>query len=424
MNTLEIIEKTIYKNQDKLIKLIQDVVRIESLSGNSLNVQKYLEEYLNNMGLETQLIKVEPKKLEEYFAFEDDGFPYDKRYSLIGKSKGQGGEGKSLILNGHIDVVPVGNLAEWIDSPFSGNVDNGKIYGRGSLDMKGGLCTGIFALEILKEIGFNHNQDIYINSVCGEETGGCGALTTIDTKIKSDGCIILEPTKLNISHIQAGSLSFKIRIYGKSIHACMANKGINAIDKFIKIYDAIKKLNYEKHLKYNNDYYEDKFNVAPLNVGMLNSGEWPSSVPDFLEAKGRLGVFPGESIEQAKKDFEDIVKKACLEDNWLKENVAEIEWFEGKFESTETDLEEPLVKTLAKSHEIMLDKKVKFEGVTYGSDMRIFNIYGNIPTVLYGPGDVTIAHTTNEYIEINDILDCAKVIALTIINWCGGEIYE
>lgn len=408
--------------KNEIIELVQGAVQIPSLSGDSINIQNYIKNYLDEMGLITNMIKVRPDSLKKYYAFTDDGFSYDNRYSLIGIKKGSHNDGKSLILNGHIDVVPPGNIDEWSSSPWSGIYKDDKIFGRGSLDMKAGLCSGIAAVKVLQRIGFENFGDIYINSVCGEETGGCGALAAIDSGLSADACIILEPTKLNICHIQSGSITYRIKVLGKSIHACMKNKGVNPIDKFIKIYEALKKLDYDRHEKYSNDYYEYKYNVAPLNLGVINSGEWPSSVPDTLLAEGRIGVFPNESVEDVKKVFEETIKQIASEDDWLKYNAPEIEWFEGLFESTETNINSDIIKTLAECHREILKREIKYEGVTYGSDMRIFNIYGNIPSILYGPGDVSIAHTCNEYIIVDDILESVKSLALTITKWCGGKI--
>ncbi len=132
-----------------------------------------------------------------------------------------------------------------------------------------------------------------------------------------------------------------------------------------------------------------------------------------------MGIFPGEKVEEMHREFENTVKTAALNDPWLAENLPEIEWYEGLFESTETDIGSSLIQTLAESHGKMLERDVQFEAVTYGSDMRIFNIYGKIPTVLYGPGDVSIAHTVNEYIEINSVVEAVNSVALMITKWCG-----
>ncbi len=409
------------KNIDYLVKLIQDAVRIKSYSGEPAQIQLFLQEKLKNLGMETSLIKVDPEKLEKYKGFSDDGFPYDNRYSLTGVKKGKAA-GKSLILNGHVDVVPPGDLSRWNDDPLSGKYENGRIYGRGALDMKAGLCAGITAIKVLKDIGFENYGDIYVSSVCGEETGGCGAFAAVEAGLKADGCIILEPTRLNICHIQSGCHTFKVKIKGRSIHACMAYKGVNAIDKFNIIYEHLKEMDKVRHERYFNKYYENRYNVAPLNVGKIRAGDWPSTVPDELEAHGRMGIFPNESVEEMHQEFTDTIKKAAGTDSWLTENPPEIEWYEGLFEPASTDINSNIVKVLTESHQEMLNRDVQYEGVTYGSDMRIFNIYGKIPTLLYGPGDVCIAHTVNENIEVDTVMEAVNTLALMITKWCKGEL--
>ena len=435
-NIVDLIKIKADENRDYLVRLIQDAVKISSYSGESEEIQRFLQRKLTDLGLETRLIKVAPEKLEQYKGFSYDGFSFENRYSLIGTKRGCGSErsadladtskqGRSLILNGHVDVVPPGDLSCWNDDPLSGKYEQEKVYGRGSLDMKGGLAVGLTALKILQDLCFENHGDIIFASVCGEETGGCGAFALVEDGINADGCIILEPTKLKICPIQSGCHTFKITIRGRSIHACMSYKGINAIDKFYIIYEALKELDRKRHERFSSEYscyYEVSSNVAPLSVGTVTAGEWPSSVPDRLEASGRMGIFPGETVEEMQCEFEEIVRAAAAGDPWLSENQPEVEWFEGLFEPAGTDIESDLVKTLAISHREMLRRIVEYEAVTYGSDMRIFNLYADIPTVMYGPGDVSFAHTVNEHIEINQGIEAVCSIALMLIKWCGGKI--
>lgn len=417
-----LIKRRVEKNRDYLAALISSAVKISSYSGESEAIQLFLKQELESLGLETRMTKVDPERLEKYKGFTYDGFPYDNRYNLIGVKKGKGGGGKSLMLNGHVDIVPPGDPAAWDEDPLSGLYKNGNIYGRGSLDMKSGLAAIITAVKVLQEIGFEPAGDIIFSSVCGEETGGCGAFGLVEDGITADGCIILEPTSLKICHIQSGCHTFKLKVKGRSIHACMAYKGVNAIDKFNIIYDALKKMDRRRHERFNGEqacYYETPDNVAPLNVGTIQGGEWPSSVPDQLEAHGRIGIFPGETVEEMHREFEETVSNAAAGDAWLKENRPVVEWYEGLFEPAGIDADSALIKTLAASHEQILGRKVQLEAVTYGSDMRIFNLYANIPTVLYGQGDVSVAHTVNEHVRIDDVLEAVASLAMMIVNWCG-----
>lgn len=435
-----LIRKEVQNNRAYLVKLICDLVKIRSYSGEEGEVQNFLKGKLDELGMETRLVWVEPEKLQHYKGFSDDGFPYEHRCSLVGVKKGAQTDGKlvgeqsfhpsevstdsrSLILNGHADIVPPGDLERWDDDPLSGRYDDGKIFGRGSLDMKGGLAAGITAVKVLQEMGFNNHGDIYIASVCGEETGGCGAFALAEEGINADGCIILEPTGLKICHVQSGCHTFKLKLQGLSTHACMAHKGVNVIDKFYLIYDALKAMDKRRHERFDSKYaryYENSSNVAPLNVGMIAAGEWPSSVPDRLEADGRIGIFPGETVEEMHREFEETVKLTADCDPWLKYNQPEVVWYEGLFEPAAVPIDSDLIKTLAASHRDMLDRIAEYEAATYGSDMRIFNLYANIPTVMYGPGDVSLAHTVNEHIEIEDVLEAVSSLVLMLITWCGG----
>jgi len=419
------------QNRDYLVRLIQDLVRIRSYSGEAEEIQLFLRDLLSGLKMETSLIKVEPTRLEQYKGFSFDGFPYDNRYSLLavrrGSSAAKGQEGRSLMLNGHIDVVPPGDLESWNDDPLSGKYEQGRVYGRGALDMKGGLAAGITALKLLLDLGYHNRGDLLISSVCGEETGGCGAFALVESGVKAGGCIILEPTQLKICHLQSGCHTFRITIKGRSIHACMAFKGESAIDKFFPIYEALKKMDRKRHEQFSPDLaqnYENPLNIAPFSVGTVNAGDWPSSVPDRLEAHGRMGIFPGETVEEMHAEFETTVKEAAAQDPWLAENRPLVEWYEGLFEPASTDITGNLVTSLAASHQQITGREVQYEAATYGSDMRIFSIYGKIPTVLYGPGDVSLAHTVNEHIEIDQALEAVCTIAMMIYNWCGGRFYK
>jgi acetylornithine deacetylase len=415
-------------NRDYLVRLIQDLVRIRSYSGEAEEIQLFLRDLLAGMGLETSLIKVEPTRLEQYKGFSYDGFSYDNRYSLLAVRRGAAAAGdqrsRSLMLNGHVDVVPPGDLERWSDDPLSGKYEQGKVYGRGALDMKGGLAAGITALKLLIDLGFVSSGDIMISSVCGEETGGCGAFALVESGVKADGCVILEPTQLKICHIQSGCHTFKITLKGRSIHACMAHKGVSVIDKFFPIYKALQKMDKERHARFGGPLaasYENPSNIAPFNVGTINAGDWPSSVPDRLEAHGRMGIFPGETVEEMHAEFEATVQAAASQDPWLAENRPLIEWYEGLFEPAALASESDLIKTLSASYQQITGSAVQYEAVTYGSDMRIFNLYGHIPAVLYGPGDVSLAHTVDEYIEVDLALEAVCTIAMMIHNWCGGH---
>jgi acetylornithine deacetylase len=166
------------------------------------------------------------------------------------------------------------------------------------------------------------------------------------------------------------------------------------------------------------EYYESPERVAPINIGTIRGGEWHSTVPESVVAEGRLGVFPGESISNARMAFSEHLKEVSASDSWLKENPPILEWFEGQFESGKTDVDHAIINNLEMAYKEVNNSSAKIEGVTYGSDLRLFTNHADIPSVLFGPGDVRLAHSANEYVKIEEVLTCIKIISNLIINWC------
>ena len=405
---------------EEIVSFIQTSVQSPSLANNEGPVQELVQNKLDSLGLITRRIPVIFDAIKDHPAFCDDGFSPNTRVNVIGQWNNDGG-GKSLILNGHVDVVPTGPEELWHESPWSGSIKNRKIYGRGSTDMKGGLSAAIFAVQILQKIGFKPNGNVMVQSVVGEESGGCGTLTNIVKEYSADAAVILEPTSLKISPIQSGALTFRLKIQGKATHAAMRWDGVSAIEKFNLIHQSILEFEKERHQSFDIKYYESKDRVAPINIGTIKGGEWHSTVPETVVAEGRLGVFPGESAQDARDTFETHLKTISETDDWLKENLPIVEWFEGQFESGKTDINHPLIQSLSDCYHQTTGDAPIIEGVTYGSDFRLFTNHAHIPAVLFGPGDVRLAHAANEYVEIDEVITTVKIIANMIVAWCGSS---
>jgi acetylornithine deacetylase len=403
--------------RDEIILFIQTLVQSPSLANDEESVQKIIQIKLENLGLETKKVIVQFESIKNHPAFCDDGFSPDSRVNVIGQWK-NGDAAKSLILNGHVDVVPTGPETLWNESPWSGSVRDNRIYGRGSCDMKAGLASGIFAIQVLQAIGFNPKGNVMVQSVVGEESGGCGTLTNIVKGYSGDAAVILEPTSLKVCPIQSGALTFRLKIPGQATHAAMRWDGISAIEKYNLIHQSIIELEKERHQSFNVKYYKLSDRVAPINIGTIKGGEWHSTVPESVMVEGRLGVFPGESALDARNAFENHLKKVSNSDVWLKENPPILEWFEGQFESGQTDVNHSIIRALKHAYKNVKNNSAILEGVTYGSDLRLFTNHADIPAVLFGPGDVRLAHSANEYIEIEEVLTCVKIITNLIIKWC------
>jgi acetylornithine deacetylase len=416
----------------------QHLVQIPSLPGEEQAAQRFLAAKLTSLGLEAQVLQSSFAELEQHPAFSDDGISFDERLNIVAtwpasdptypSAEHQTGEspGRSLILNGHMDVVPIGDPALWKHPPWSGVIEDGKLYGRGACDMKAGLAAAIFAVEALRSLRFAPCGKVVIESVIGEESGGVGTLTTLTRGIHADAAILMEPTRLHSCPVHAGALSFRLRLQGRAIHASMKRFGVSAVDKFHAVFAAIEALDCDRHLHYDNRVFEFpsfefKDNIAPISIGTVTAGDWLSTVPETLIAEGRFGVFPGESIAHAKGALAECIAQIAATDPWLRQHPPSLDWIEGQFEPGRTSLEEPIVEALAGAHSQVNGAPPLVHGVPYGSDLRLFTEHGKIPAVLYGPGDVVYAHTVEEYVELEEVFRCAKVLALLIMDWCGGE---
>lgn len=411
-----------------LEEFLQRMVQTPSLPDEEGAVQALVAAKLEALGLVVDVVPTRFAELAGHPAFNDDGFSPDQRVNVIGRwaasaagaatKLGQG----SLLLNGHVDVVSPGDEKRWSASPWSGLIQDGKLYGRGSCDMKAGVTAAIFALAALKELGYQPAHDLLIQSVIGEESGGVGALTTIVKGYRADAAIILEPTRLALCPVQAGALTFRLTVAGKAAHAAMKNEGISAIDKFMLLNGAINELNAQRHARYHNPLYDDPTNIAPISIGTIRGGLWHSTVPEAVVAEGRCGVFPGESVAEVRALLAATLEQVAQADPWLAQHPPRLEWFEGQFEAAETDVNHPLIQQLMANHIQVHGKSAAVKGVPYGADMRLYTNHAHIPTVLYGPGDVRLAHAVDEYVPLTEVIAVTKTIALTIVSWCGGSL--
>ena len=231
--------------------------------------------------------------------------------------------------------------------PFSGDVRDGRLYGRGACDMKAGLVAAHWAVQAIRASGVQLRGDLLLASVQGEEDGGLGTFALLQRGWRADACVIPEPTTLDIIPANSGALTFRIRIRGQATHAARRTDGVSAIEKFWPVFQALQRPGGERHDVI--DPLAARWPLAhPLSIGIVHAGDWASSVPDLLVAEGRLGVAIGEPVEHARADLERAVAEACADDAWLREHPAEVEWWGGQFASGRIPADSDLVQRVAR----------------------------------------------------------------------------
>ena len=392
--------------RDELYELALALVRTPSVTGDEDAAQDVLASRLTDWGLDVDLWAID-SNIAAHRAFCDDGLPVERK-NLVARW-GPDDKQSALILNGHIDVVPPGERDQWDADPFDARIHQDMLHGRGSCDMKGGLAASCIAVRAAMKLGMDPTRSILIQSVVGEETGGLGTLAAIERGYRADAAVIAEPTSLEMCPVQAGALSFRLHVPGKAAHGAMRTWGVSAIDKFLPVFRKLEAFENERNDGFHHPFYDDSQLVAPLSVGKVNAGNWPSTVPEELIAEGRFGVFPGEDCNAARQAFEAVVRSCAEGDEWLSDHPINVEWFEGQFEPGETATDAAILKELEASHRGLLGSRPKTHGVSYGSDLRLFTRYAEMPAVLYGPGDVAVAHTTNEWLPLDELVQAAEV---------------
>lgn len=365
-------------------------------------------------------------------------------WGLVGKIAGRSG-GRSLMLNNHVDVVPPGNLAAWPhDDAFDGAVDADRVYGRGACDMKGGLAASLWAVRALIELKVPLQGDLLLACVVGEEDGGLGTFATLQRGWTADACVIPEPTSLDLVPANGGALTFRLTVPGLAVHASRRSAGVSAVEKFLPIFAALRTLEAERNAQV--DPMMARWDIAyPIEIGSVHAGDWTSTVPDLLVAEGRYGVCLDETPEAARSAFERAVHAASGADPWLRDHPVEITWWGGQFASCRARDADSMLDAVARAHGAVAQHSLaavagstaavggnagsgtisrraqQSWGAPYGSDLRLMTNIAGIPTVQYGPGDVTLAHGPGESVPIDEVITAAQTLAVLAMDHCGVE---
>ena len=402
---------------DGLLEALCELIAIPSLGGAETPAQEWVAAQMGRSGLAVDTWELDLAQLRRHPHFSME-VPRERGLGVVG-IMGEEAGGRSLILNGHVDVVPCGDEAHWHYPPWKGTLAHGRVYGRGAVDMKGGLCCALFAARALRDAGVRLNGRLIVESVVGEEDGGAGTLAAILRGYTADGAVIMEPTALAVVPAQAGALSFRLTVPGRAAHGCVREEGVSAIEKFIPLHQALMALERERNDGARHPLYGRYRLPYPLCIGKVNAGDWPSSVAERLVCEGRYGVAIGEDVATARQRFEAAVAQAAQADPWLREHPPAVEWWGGQFEPASIPVDHPVVETVARAFGDVTGAAPRIEGVTYGADMRLLVNVGRTPTVLFGPGDVRHSHQPNEYVPVDELVATVRTLALAALRFCG-----
>ncbi|WUH99876.1 ArgE/DapE family deacylase [Spirillospora sp. NBC_00431] len=403
----------------EIAELLGELVRIPSVGGTAAEtgIQRWLAEWLRAEGLEVDHWEIPVGDIAAEPAFPGMEVPRARASGLVARLPGTGG-GRSLMFNGHVDVVPPGALDAWTDDPFSGRIEGDLLYGRGACDMKGGLVAALTAVRALRRDGVRLRGDLLLACVAGEEDGGLGSYALLRRGWRADACVIPEPTGLDLVPANAGSLTFRLRVTGRTAHAAYRDTGVSAVEKFWPLFAALRDLEARRNTDV--DPLMGRWTLPyAIEVGTVRAGDWSSTVPGDLAAEGRMGVALGETPEAAQHALEQAVADACASDAWLSQYPAQVEWWGGRFAAARLpDDDGGLLTRLTHAHTSETGSPPATWGAPYGSDLRLLTGLGGIPTVQYGPGDITRMHAPDECVSIPEVAIASRTLTRLAITHC------
>jgi acetylornithine deacetylase len=342
---------------------------------------------------------------------------YTKAVQLVATHDVAEPAGKSLILQGHIDVVPTGAPELWARDPFTPTVIDGFLHGRGTADMKAGVSAMVFALDALRSLGAVPASRIHIESVSEEECTGNGALSTLARGYRADAAFIPESMGHRLIRAELGSIWFRLRILGRPGHILAGSSdgghAILAATRYIEALAALTAtINAEAR---SHPWFAPITNPVKFNPGKIRGGDWLGSVPSWCELECRLSVLPGHKLEDVRDRVSQAIRD-CAEA--LDADVPTIAWIgfqaDGHVFQPGTEAE----ALLAQIHEAVMGAPLDPFVMTASSDTRLYDLYYGIPTLCYG-GHGTGLHAPSEAVDLHSLEKTTAIIARFIAGWCG-----
>ncbi len=420
---------------DEIVATLGDAIRIRSINpssrgeayddlvGAESDVSRLVAEHYREIGAEVELLAFEPG-----------------RENAVGVLRGTG-QGRSLIFNGHIDVVPPGDLEAWSNEPFSGHVADGKVWGRGACDMKAGVIAQTYAARVLRELGIELEGDLILEAVVGEERGEhrIGTTALVEHGYRADGAVVAEPTSvtgpLGVMPVSSGILGGVLTVPGKTTHAGMrgasfraggggVDVGVSAIDKGFYMFEAMRRLEDEWGITKRHPLFPPGFfSMLPgYVVGGAGKSEWAGGLADHMDTRYSIWFPPGEEAGAIREEIDDHIARAAAGDSWLRDHPPRIDW-DWEWPPGEIDPDGPLPRAMVEAHALAqagtpMAAGGKLGGAPYVAD-NAWLIKAGVPALLYGPGSPVNAHAADESVRIDEVVGAVKTYALVAMSWCG-----
>lgn len=376
-----------------------------------------MAELFTGMGIAVDRFDCDPGVLASLPGYADPvSESYEGRPNIVGIHDPEGAPlGRSLVLNGHIDVVPAGLPSAWSSDPFSPIVRDGRVYGRGAGDMKGGLIAACLAFHLLKDAGLSPSSRLVYQSVIEEECTGIGTLACLHRGYIADAALIPEPFGQSVLVAQLGVLWVEVEARGRSAHVLDTSQGRNAIFALYEIYAALQELEQKWNTRERRPReYQHISHPINFNLGMIEGGDWPSSVPQQAKMRVRVAFYPSQSPAEVRRQINEQIVRECQKRDGVSVNVT----FRGHSAEGYCASPSDFFTQLRDAHAGVMGERPRDLAATATTDSRFFHIYGRMPATCYGPIGGNF-HGADEWVDIQSILDVALVLSLFVSGWCG-----
>lgn len=410
-------------DRDAIVADLVELIAVPSVGGTDaeVDIQHLLAPRLDRLGMDVDLWSMDLPALAGEPGFPGAEVDRAEAWGLVGTRPGTGPDAAArpaLVLQGHVDVVPAGDLTRWRSDPFEPAVVGSSVHGRGACDMKAGVVANLAAVTAIVRSGVRLRDGVALHFVIGEEDGGIGAFGTLGRGHTGEACIITEPTTGTVLTAAAGALTFTLEVPGRATHASTPYAGASAIDAYLPIHRALEELQAERNTLVEPPMREYPV-PYPLVIGRLRAGDWASSVPDLLVADGRLGLRIEEDPADARRELEEKVAAVSARDPFLRDHPPVVRWSGGQFAGGQLPAGHPLRGLVQQAHaDLTGAPPLRERAAPYGSDLRLYAAAG-VPTLHYGPGDVRLAHGPDESVEVDEVVRVAETLVLTTLRACG-----
>lgn len=414
------------KNKEEYIKNLLDFVAIDTQDigfgiegGREKEGQLYLQSLYEKMSVSKIIVdNMDEEIIQKSMKVYGEGNPnheYKDRFNLYANFKGK--DGPSIMFNGHVDTMPYGELSLWDNHPHKPIIKDGKMYGLGACDMKAGLMAAIMAVKLLQDAKIDLPGDVIITSVVDEEGGGNGSIQAAINGQHADGVVVCEPTDDELIVAHMGFVFLKVEVEGKANHSGSKWLGVSAIDKAMKLIDALTELEHDWLMKYKHPLLP----APSLNVGTIIGGNGASTVAGQCTFEVCIHYLPDVmSKEKIEEIFKETIINRSMGDDWLKNHIPKISTYQsgGAFEM---ERDHSFVNSFTNAYNRATDKDIKIVGSPAGCDSRIWHNIAKCPTIQFGPGRLEQCHAINEYVEVDKYLEAIIVYANLILNWCDKD---